>query len=416
MKADPGRVTAEPYTDLEELNASITDLDRTRRRFHKAGRRYAAQAAGVDDLEIAAADLLRTARIAEKRLRRSLGVLMFQYADLWCRGGRGNSEGAEWAQWVLATGFERLRPLTDLAGRSSEVRSRDDRVSVSVDANMRLVDLELDLGLMADPGYKASLLEAVNAAVRPIYWANHGTTDALMAELPPPVAMAEHDYEMGPALEAICGLVWVQEQLAELLAAIHDGEELSRLAERIEEAAGATQREASDIQREIKTFRRFRRRLHAKADLAAVTPEDLSDVAALEELFRDTMLDNPDDLVDTPLGKAGRALIETVAGELKRRYQEDLELLRFKRYARRHRYGIAIVEAKTYEAGSSDGSVTARVAGTVRLVDVTVDGSGKAEPDQVKAGVIEAVNSAFKRVVSFRRFDPMDMMLADLLG
>ncbi len=416
MKADPGRGTAERYTDLEELRASITDLGRTRRRFQKAGRRYTAQAAPVDDLEIAAADLLRGARIAEKKLRRSLRVLMLQYADLWCRGGCGKSEGGQWAQWVLASGFERMRPLADLAGKSSEVRSLDGRVTAAVDVNMRLVDLDFAPDLMADPDYKASLLEAVNSAVRPIYRANHGTTDALMAELPPPEPMAMDDSEMEPALGAIWGLIWAQEKLAKLLAAINDGEELSRLAERNEEAARATQEEERDIRREIKTLRRFRRRLHAKADLSGVTPEDLADVAALKDLFGKTMLDDLGDLVDMPLGNAGRELIEQVGAQLKCRYQQDMELLRFKRYARLHGHRIAIVEAKTYEGRSSDGSVTARVAGTVRLVDVTLDSNGKAEPEQVKAGVIEAVNSAFKTVVSRRRFDPMQMMWGDLLG
>lgn len=304
MKADPGRVTAERYTDLEELRASITDLGRTRRRFQKAGSRHAAQAAPVDDFEIAAADLLRDARTAEKRLRRSLCLLMLQYADLWCRGGGGESEGGQWAQWVLTSGLERLRPLAELAGKSSEVRSLDGRVSAAVDVNMRLVDLDFDPGMMADPGYKASLLEAVNAAVRPIYRANHGTTDELMAELPPAEPMAGSGGEMEPAVGAVCGLVWAQEQLAELLAAINDGEEPSRLAERSEEAARATQVEERDIRREIKTLGRFRRRLHAKADLSDVKPEDLADVAALEELFGDTMLDHLDDMVYLPLGNA----------------------------------------------------------------------------------------------------------------
>ncbi len=142
--------------------------------------------------------------------------------------------------------------------------------------------------------------------------------------------------------------------------------------------------------------------MKAKARLEQITPEDLADVRELEDLFRTEALDDLGDLVDSREARYTRAMIEEVTAELELKARHEDDLSAWQRLGRLARYRLASVEKESFEGRSSDGSVTARVAGTVHLIGVTLAAPAEGEPQQIRACVIEAINAAFDIVVRRR--------------
>ncbi len=393
------------YPELADARSAIADLGRARRRLEKAGADYAAAVAPVDHVETAAVEVLCRAHSGVRALRRILLAIKIQYAVLYSRV-EDLSEGSDWLSGAVGKSLRAMEPLIELGDEPYDGRSRDGWATAVVDRDMRLVDLDADPALIRDPAYKSSLVEAVNAALRPIYRTFHGPRNDLMTEMPEPKPQPWDDPEDMAALDALWALFYLQEEVAEFLAWASRGWALSELAERAERLARSSRKGETAARREVGPVHRYRSLLKAKLRLPQVTKGDLAGLEELHEMFETAMLDDLSDLVDSPAKRAARKLIEAVKDDLKLRARYQVNLVEWQVHARRFRYRLAAIEEETFEGRASDGSVTARVAGTVHLVDVTLNGDRELEPEQLKAGLIEAINSAVKTVLCRRTWGP----------
>ncbi len=407
----PAEVGAVRYPALAELKAALAALGRARRRLAEAGKSYAAGTATVDDVEAATVELLQRVQSVERPMRRMLLAIKIHYATLWLRGGGPRLEDSDWAVGAVEQWTEQTQPLSELCEKGSEGRSRDGRVTAAADQCMRLVELDFEPCLIAEPDYQASLIEAVNEAVRPVFRAFHGALDELMTELPEPELRPWEEEEM-PALYDLWGLLGLQEDIAELLSQTSRGEDLSSLPACVEEIVRSTREKEKRARRQIQPLRHYRRLLKAKARLEQLMPEDLADVKELEDLFRTEALDDLGDLVESREARYARAMIEQVTTELELKARHEQDLSTWQRLGRLARYRLASVEKESFEGRSSDGSVAARVAGTVRLIGVTLAAPPEGEPEKIRASVIEAINAAFGIVVRRRSISDSMMVMS----
>ncbi len=456
----PDASTLEHNPDLDELPAAADDLARARERFMDAVR-HSTDPCG-DRTEIAAADLLRQAVSISYKLRRALAVPMVGYALLWKRAhpsddydfddlddlddfddldvldeleDYGDLEDLEdhddpddfedpddFRLQTLDKITEQLELMIDNAGKTSEGRSSDGRVRAVVDQQMRLIELELEPGLLSDPTYRAAVVEAVNAGLGPVARQRREYQDGLLPETEavddePEAADggAEAD-AVWKAGAALVGFDEIQLQLARFLAGISRGagaqpaaveagafEEICRgQAALVEETCLQSEEWLGEG---LPVLEDLRRRLPAKTHLPDPTPDDLTELEGLEQLFLDLDLDEDPHLEQFPgadLDLSLRFSISQVARKIQLREASRKDRLFLQRSAERIRSRMAEVESRTFEGHSRDGLVTARADGTLQLIDLEVDADRLADAADLETGVLDAINAAIDEAAGKR--------------
>ncbi len=401
--------TAECYSDLESVQASAVDFEDALAHFLDATR-----GAAGDTVEIAGADLLRQAVALARMLRRSLSTFRVQYAFLWARADWAEEDEPEQEPHVasaLDSLVQELEALVDTIGEVSVGRSGDGTVSVRVDGRMKLVDLDFEPDQLQDPGYKAAVIEAVNAGIEPAARRRRGIANTMLvdsepsSEGTPGVDLDEPEDPIFFLLDALCVVEEVQNQLAQLLPLVSGAEDLKPLMERIDEIEEIS-REAEELLRDhLPSAYAYRDLLYVKDRIRDLTEDDLDEVEGCRRLFLDADLDELDEPVTVPgvdLSEETRELIALCAGELQRQEDARESLLLWQSIARRTRSQVAEVERQTFEGRSRDGSVVARVSGVLQLVDLTLESAGESEPADARTAAAEAINSAIEAAMKQR--------------
>ncbi len=394
--------TVESSSDLNAVRVSAIDFQRAAAHFLDVARR-----ATADQVELAGADLLRHAVTLARRLGHGLAELRVQYALLWARAQSQVEEVLEdddgVVEWALDTFIQQLGRLQESTGGLFEGRSRDGKVSASIDDRMKLVELDFEPRLLKEPDYRASVIEAVNAVIEPGFRRRNSVQEALLDESGPgdeiPDAGGDDTDPIFFMLDILCVVEEAQNRVAQFLPRISGGRDPKSLAEGVDGIEEICLEAEQLLRDHLPSLSAYRELLLAKARVPDLSEEDLADVEGCERLFLDQDLDEFDEPVtvgETDISQEARELVQIVADELQRREDELEARLLFQIAAQRVRSQIAEVERQTFAAHSQDGSVIARADGSPRLIDLTLDCDHQSEPARVRAAVIEAINSAIE--------------------
>lgn len=424
------------FFDVEDLQASAAELTSARERFLEAVRHSAEPA--DEETEMAAADLLRQAVAIGGKLRRGLSALMVAYAAVWARAHRSGDFDNDFDDddelgelddfngfddddeidevddfdddelddddprvWALERMSENLELLIAAAGKTSEGRSADGQVKVIVDDRMRVIELDFDAHRLGDPGYKASVVEAVNAGISPVYGRRFSVAEALLPEpesledVPEVADDGEADKTAMGLFKALCAVEEIQQYLALVLSRISRGEGPGKLVEEVDLIEDVCLAGEESLRDHLPSAGGYHTLRPPMADLPGVKTGDLAGLESVAELFVEMDLDEQFELETHPGdGQHFRALVAVVAEELQRQDAQRKTQLSWLRRRRYMRARVAEVEQQTFEGRSDDGLVTARATGFVQLADVQLEPDRQAAPAAIKSAVIDAVNAA----------------------
>ncbi len=229
-------------------------------------------------------------------------------------------------EWALDTLIQRLGRLQEGKGGVFEGRSRDGKVSASVDDRMKLVELDFEPRLLKESDYRASVIEAVNAAIEPGFRRRHGVQETLLDEPEPvdeiPDAGGDDTDPIFFMLDVLCVVEEAQNRVAQFLPRISRDSDPRWLAEGVD-GIEEIYLEAEQLLRDhLPSLSAYRELLLAKARIPELSDKDLADVEGCERLFLEQDLDEFDEPVtvgETDISQEARELVETVADELQRR-------------------------------------------------------------------------------------------------
>lgn len=296
-----------------------------------------------------------------------------------------------------------IEDLNEIEDQTFEGRSRDSRITVRADSRGHLVDSGFGDVSLGDPAFKASLIEAVNAAIESVgvrrdpmkLFAEAEARTAKPADADVDDGRDEVPWEVvDEIVEALEMLLDVREALQRVrsgrssatgtTAAIFD-----EIIPRVAQAEGML-RESLPLLAECFSF------LTAKIGLPEVSEEDLDLTTELEELFFE---DGFDDLwgVDESDAHIAEILVLGVTSGLEEERKRIEHDRHWKAIRDRQQSRVDEVETRTFEASSDDGTVVARTNGKPRLLDLVFDAENVSDRGSFGTAVIGAVNAALEK-------------------